>query len=288
MYSLSSLFPTNEMQPYNDSVYKSVSGNTNLDNAELLQLDECKLFITTHYSFKMTTFMFSKMKNADNDEEKALAIDLSMLETFKNIDADFSSFEIKDYLKYFFLSMYMPYMNNMMLDSSYNYFLKTCKNQKYIDNLNGFERQKKENLTGKQAPNFSGNDINGKKYTLSDFKGKYIFIDFWATWCEPCRKETPDMIALFERYKDNKDIVIISLSIDEETDKWKQVTKDEKMNWLQLNTTSDSKFLEEYQVDGIPKFVLIDKEGKIINPDAPRPSNEELTKLLDKYLKENK
>ena len=251
-----------------------------------MHLEEFKLFLTVHYGCIMSSLIIIKTKNTDNDEDKGkITFDLSMVETFKTIDADFSCKEIKDYLKYFYLNMYMPYIKNIALDSSYNYFLRTCTNKEYIDNLKRFEKPKKENLTGKKAPDFSCNDINGKQYSLNDFKGKYIFIDFWATWCDPCRKETPSMKSLFNKYKDNKNIIIISLSIDKDKDEWKKVVKNENMNWLQLNTLPDSKFLEEYQIEGIPTFVLIDKEGKIINPDSPRPSDKELIKLLDKYLK---
>jgi peroxiredoxin len=282
--SLSLYNPDNDKHLYNDSILKSVSQEINLNDEKLMQLEEYKSLAIVHYSKIMGSFSYSKVKIENNDDDKALAFDLSMLETFKSIDAGFGNIEFKDYLKYLFLGTYLPYLDKVMLDSTFIYFLQTCKNQKYIDNLKSYETNRKESLTGKKAPDFSCEDINGKKYSLSDFKGKYIFIDFWATWCRPCREETPGMKALFGKYKDNKNIVIISLSIDKNKEEWKKVIKDESMNWIQLHTSPDSKILEEYQVDGIPKFVLIDKEGKIINPDSPRPSDNNLIKLLDKYL----
>lgn len=283
--SLSSYNPNDEKHLYNDSILKSVSREINLDDEALMQLEEYKLLAIVHYSSIMGSFVYSKVKIENSDNDNAIAFDLSMFETFKIIDAGFGCNEFKDYLKYSFLSMYLPYLDKVMLDSTCSYFLQNCKNQKYIDNVKAYKIHKKESLTGKKAPDFSCEDINGKKYSLYDFKGKYIYIDFWATWCRPCREETPSMKALYDKYKENKNIVIISLSIDKNKEEWKKVVKEENMNWLQLHAPPDSKLLAEYQVNGIPKFVFIDKEGKIINPDSPRPSDKILINLLDKYLK---
>ena len=140
---------------------------------------------------------------------------------------------------------------------------------------------------GAQGFNFKGNDSDGKEYRLSDFKGKLVYVDVWATWCGPCKKEIPELQKLEKEYH-GKDIVFISYSIDEPKNKeqWKAYVKDNQLGGIQL--TGDKGFrsnlAEAYGITSIPRFLLFDKAGKVISTDAPRPSNKELKELLNKNL----
>ncbi|MEZ4999847.1 MAG: TlpA disulfide reductase family protein [Bacteroidales bacterium] len=132
---------------------------------------------------------------------------------------------------------------------------------------------------GNDAPGFTLPDINGNEVSLSDFAGKYVYIDFWATWCGPCKVEIPVLAQLAEDYRD-KNIVIMSISVDRDKQAWIDMVTKDKPAWLQLH---DSIMMnDQYLVRYIPSFILIDREGKILNPRAPRPSSGEvLTSLLD-------
>lgn len=116
------------------------------------------------------------------------------------------------------------------------------------------------------APNFSLKDINGKKVSLSSFRGKKVLINFWASWCGPCRKEHPDLIRLSEKYQ-SKNVAFISLSKDENIKNWKEAVKKDKLTWLQLLDEEDSKGIStsnNYGVSGIPQTMLIDENGKVL------------------------
>ena len=126
--------------------------------------------------------------------------------------------------------------------------------------------------TGKLSPDFKAVDLAGKEYSLADFAGKYVYIDLWATWCGPCRQELPHLKALEEKF-DDAQIEFVSISVDSEKDKWEKMVKDRNMSGVQLYLGSKNSFLDAYKVSAIPRFILLDKEGKIIDKEMSRPSD---------------
>lgn len=130
---------------------------------------------------------------------------------------------------------------------------------------------------GKSSPDFKGVDVNGKEYTLADFRGKYVYIDVWATWCGPCRQEIPYLKKLDEDYKDAQ-IVFLSLSVDQDKAKWEKMVKEQSMSGVQLHIGQNSSFQQAYKIEGIPHFILLDREGRIIDKKMSRPSMDEVTR----------
>jgi thiol-disulfide isomerase/thioredoxin len=150
---------------------------------------------------------------------------------------------------------------------------------------------------GKESPKFYNYEkFGGGKASLDDFKGKYVYIDVWATWCGPCKREIPHLKSLYEDYKD-KNIEFISISVDNgrghQNDPvkakiaWKEMIKSKDTKWMQLYADKawSSDFIKAYGIRSIPRFILIDNKGNIIDANAPRPSNKGLRKVLDKLLK---
>lgn len=133
---------------------------------------------------------------------------------------------------------------------------------------------------GQPSPDFKYMDMNRKEVTLADFAGKYVFIDVWATWCGPCRAELPHLQNLEHRYKD-KNIVFVSISCDQDRMAWQNMVKKEKMGGVQLHTGRNQKFLDDYMITGIPRFILLDREGKIISANMTRPSEPKTITTLD-------
>ncbi len=140
---------------------------------------------------------------------------------------------------------------------------------------------------GKPSPKFIAYENNaGGKTSLDDLKGKYVYIDIWATWCRPCLAEIPYLKEVEKAYH-GKNIEFVSLSIDEpkDHDKWKTMIKEKKLGGIQLladrTTTGKSEFLKNYRIEEIPRFILIDPKGNIITHNAPRPSMKELKELFD-------
>jgi len=116
------------------------------------------------------------------------------------------------------------------------------------------------------APVFSMNSVHGKETSLSDYLGKYVLLDFWASWCGPCRKENPNVVKLYKKYR-NKNFTVLSVSLDTEIEKWKQAIEIDQLIWP--NHISDlmgwkSPVIQLYGIQGIPYTVLVNPEGKII------------------------
>lgn len=140
-------------------------------------------------------------------------------------------------------------------------------------------------LIGKPSPNFKNYTApEGKLVSLSQFKGKYTYIDIWATWCGPCKAEIPS-IKDFLATDDAKKMNILSISLDEEktTETWKEMIMEKEMNWLQLKADSawNSNFISAYAINSIPRFILLDPQGNVVNPDAPKPSSNEFNTMIN-------
>ena len=136
---------------------------------------------------------------------------------------------------------------------------------------------------GDTAKNFIGADSNNIQFHLTQFRGKIIYIDLWATWCGPCLQEMPFLDNLKERYKDNPGIVFLSFSIDDNQELWKKSLIKRKLTGLQLITSRGD--LKEYNPIVIPRTIIIDKSFIISAMNGPLPSSENTTNLLDSLLK---
>ena len=143
-------------------------------------------------------------------------------------------------------------------------------------------------LNGTASPGFDYENHKGGKTKLSDFKGKYVYIDNWATWCGPCRAEIPHLQKVEEKYH-GKNIKFVSISIDTKKDyeKWKKFVTDKKLGGVQLIADNDwsSEFMKAFGINSIPRFLLIGPDGKVVSADAPRPSSPDLQQMLDKLVK---
>lgn len=141
-------------------------------------------------------------------------------------------------------------------------------------------------LRGSKAIDFEMIDSNGRTIRLSDFKGKAVYIDFWATWCIPCCLQIPHMKVLAEKYSKDKRIACISVSFDDSMREMADMILKDKPSWPQYSTADGGKaIMDAYCFRAIPRFMLIDKEGRIVTPNAPRPQSlEEVSKLIDEIL----
>lgn len=130
----------------------------------------------------------------------------------------------------------------------------------------------KVGAVGTEAMDFVQSDTSGKPVTLSSFKGKYVLVDFWASWCKPCRMENPNVLAAYERFK-AKNFTVLGVSLDRSRDAWIKAIQDDKLEWSQV---SDLKFWNnavavQYRIQQIPQNFLIDPNGKIVGKNLRGP-----------------
>jgi len=140
---------------------------------------------------------------------------------------------------------------------------------------------------GATAFDFSGKDMNGKEYKLSDFKGNLVYVDVWATWCGPCKAQIPALKELEKKFH-GQSITFLSISVDTQQNKqkWIDYVTNKRLKGVQLiaDNAFESDVTKVYGINAIPRFMLIDKEGKIISADAPRPTDNTIEKLLKSHL----
>jgi peroxiredoxin len=129
---------------------------------------------------------------------------------------------------------------------------------------------------GQQAPDFTYADLSGNKVSLSSFKGKYVLLDFWASWCPPCRAENPSVVAAFHKFK-NKNFTILSVSLDKDKAKWQEAVKKDGLVWTNVSELKEwqSSVVASYGFQSIPSNFLLDPEGKIIAKDLRGAALEE-------------
>jgi thiol-disulfide isomerase/thioredoxin len=143
------------------------------------------------------------------------------------------------------------------------------------------------NFIGKPILDASFPDTSGRMVRFSDFRGKVVLVDVWATWCAPCKEQLPHLMKLEEEYRNNPDVVFVSLSVDREKDhaKWKKFIATEKLQGVQLIDFSGKIFQRPYAIEGIPRFILIDRAGNIAETRSPYPaSGKELKSYLEELL----
>lgn len=225
----------------------------------------------------------AKMENvADLEDQKAGYLQASMDVIEEQLDEP----QIIEHQKYARLRDHLDLFGIDGSEKYYNKFLVNCENEQYKKKLVALYKKWEHLKKGKPAPEFSYPDVNGQSYALNDFAGKYVYIDVWATWCQPCLRERPSFEALIKKYANNDQVAFLGVSIDANKQAWKEMVIRDDLLGTQIiaDKAWDSNICEDYNIKGIPRYILIDPQGKLLAADAYRPSSLQLATQLEALL----
>jgi thiol-disulfide isomerase/thioredoxin len=168
-------------------------------------------------------------------------------------------------IPYFASTFLLPEPDLTFLQSLDETLFAEFSNSKYAIQLHDKVESMKKTSGGAMAPDIMLNDPFGKTVSLSQLKGKVVLVDFWASWCGPCREENPKNVLLYQKYK-NSGLEIFGVSLDENRDSWINAINKDKLLWIHGSDLQkwNSPIVTLYNIDAIPYTILVDKEGKII------------------------
>lgn len=269
----------------NDTTYEASESleakmaEVKVENPALLNLPRYTDFINGINLLEMAEILNNNEEIPQNEKGLFLAMTQAIDKTFKDP-------QVKEYLLYDAIKMNIELTGPNDIREDYASFLAESKNELYNNVLKKIEAKWGHLQAGMEAPDFSYPDIDSSFHALSDYKGKYVFIDVWATWCGPCLMQQPALEAIEEQYKDNPNIVFMGVSIDKNGEAWKKMVTQKDMDGVQVlaEAAFDSKITKGYNISAIPRYIMIDKEGKLIDASAPRPMSDDLKVLLSELL----
>lgn len=266
---------------------KDSLGNTKITGSpthDIFQLYLTELERMNKDVIKLQSKYQNAMSSGNADEGKKAEIDYSaMMDNMKvftkNFVKEHNSSVVSAYIA---LVQLANQIEGAELESIVNKYPVEISTSEYVVKLKEIAAELKKTAVGAIAPDFTMNDPNGKPVQLSSLRGKVVMIDFWASWCKPCRLENPNVVKLYQKYS-AKGFEIIGVSLDKTKEDWIQAIREDQLSWIHV---SDLQFWQNsaarlYSVNLIPQTYLLDKEGKII---AKGLRSEELAEKLSQLF----
>jgi len=240
-----------------------------LDSAEMMVLDEYRSLIQMYVSGK------SRILVNEDPELKEKYEDPYSMTSMMIITQEFKDEKVRNFLLKESILELVNYRGLTRDDTIMTIFYTYCNDTAVIKKVEEGIKKWEKIAKGQPAPGFEYPDIDGEIVSLADLKGKYVYVDVWATWCGPCKAEIPHLKALEEEMH-GRNVAFVSVSVDDSKEDWEKMVKDKDLGGIQLfgGAGWKSTITEDYNIRGIPRFILIDMDGMIIDATAPRPSGD--------------
>ncbi len=252
--------------------YESFLQNLDTDSDENLMIPSYKAFISRYVDFRT--------QNDTTSTEPTM--------TGKKLKFIARTFHAKQTSSYLYHQVMEESLGSSLNDAAVcmEEYQKLQTDAKKLEETNNRFASLSHLLKGKPAPIIRGRNIKDGHINLADLKGQVIYVDIWATWCGPCLHELPSLEKLQRKFVSNPKITFVSISIDEDRKAWQKMVQDKGMKGIQIiaDNAWQSDFIANYKVPGIPRFIIIDKNGSIFNATAPRPSSPQIVKELEAAL----
>lgn len=263
----------NQLEDFKVSAnFDAYLGELNINDSNLLSLPEYRQFITNYLTSKVNDYY--KSPDLMKKQPSFTAYQLFIIKSL------FTDRNIQSYLSYRILKDHVSYEGIKDYEIIYPIFKELCITESFIKEIDtdfsAWETLKK----GMPSKDFVGVNIKGDSIRLSDFKGKYVYVDVWATWCNPCLGEIPSLLEV-ERKLEGKNIVFLGVSVDRDKAAWEKMVKESKLAGTQIYVGLNENLSVFYKISGIPRFMMFDKEGKILEVSADRPSSGVDQKILE-------
>lgn len=244
-----------------------IIASTDLNNPAIIYFYEFRQYAQNLVSYKVNKKLRDEKIKLNSAKEYAA-------EYFMILEQVFIDEVVREELYYQFIKEFMGAYGAETVVEQYSRYKDITSNTKRLGELDKIFSEYDKLTAGNPSVEWSFPDINEKVYSLSNFRGKYVYIDVWAAWCAPCKLEIPYFKALKEKFK-GKNIEFVGISVDESRNDWVTALNSNSITGIQLWASGwNNPLCEYFKVTGIPRFILIDKEGKIVNANADRPSGD--------------
>jgi thiol-disulfide isomerase/thioredoxin len=255
-----------------EDFYYAYRKEISLDDTEALASPQYRNYVRGHASNSVEAIL-----EADETLEDDWAAVSRAQYQFTSSDPEIGD-GVRDFLLGSNLYDYISYYGTDGAEEMIASYRETNKNPEFLSAVEENYTQWAKLAKGQDAPQFKYESIDGEEVALSDFRGKVVYVDVWATWCGPCKGEIPASKELKKKFVDNKDVVFMYISVDDKKEAWEKFLQDDQ-EWAGVHLITGvgwgSEITEEYMIKGIPRYILVDRDGKIANASAPRPSSGE-------------
>jgi len=250
--------------------YHDFKKTVNLDAADLLTLKEYQDFVNSYIQSE------AEMLIAKGDKRDPIQV------RFDIAGQHISETAVLDFAMYSILTEAMRHGMDEVTEALVSIFEFKCKNAVFLAHIKEMTQRWNSISAGKKAPELKLQDSSGHALDLHRFEGKYVFINFWASWCSPCLSDYDKLMKIADQTK-RTDLIILSVCIDEDRTTWTQGLRSAKRDiieaWLPDDLNSD-KIKDQFVLNSLPRYMMIDREGRMVDPTAPAPGSLQFQKLL--------